>query len=113
MIEEYYFGLIIINGEKYNHDVEVRWDNKILPWRRKESHVIGTEDVKSAIEQNPELIIIGAGESGIAEVLENAQKEVLSRGIKLFIKKTGEAVKIFNDLKNQNTKLIGLFHLTC
>lgn len=113
MIEEYYFGLININGQKYTHDVEVRWNDEVLSWWRKESHLINPEDIKRAIEMNPELLIIGAGEAGIAKVSEEAKEEIFSKGIKLIIKKTTEAVKIFNDSKIKGEKVIGLFHLTC
>ena len=66
MIQEYRFGLIVIDGKTYNYDVEVRWTGNVLSWQRKESHVIDVEDAERAIEQNPEIVIIGTGESGLA-----------------------------------------------
>lgn len=123
MINEYHFGSITINGKKYNYDVEVRWtllDSKhltgqaeVLKWWRKESHIINIDDVKGSIKQKPEVIVIGTGESGVAKVTEDAQKEVNLKGIKLIIDKTGEAIKTFNILKEREKKVIGLFHLTC
>jgi len=120
MIKEYHFGSIIIDGKTYNHDVEVRWTGEVLPWWRGESHVIDVEDVKRAVEQNPETIIIGTGESGVARVTEEAQKEIKSRGIELIIDLTEEATKTFNIIKEESKeeegkqrKVIGLFHLTC
>ncbi|PIW92046.1 MAG: hypothetical protein COY73_02630 [Candidatus Nealsonbacteria bacterium CG_4_10_14_0_8_um_filter_37_14] len=74
MIEEYHFGSIAINGKIYHHDVEVRWTGEVLPWWRRESHIIDVEDVRRAVEQNPETIIIGTGEMGIAKVTEEAKK---------------------------------------
>ncbi|GAH97601.1 unnamed protein product, partial [marine sediment metagenome] len=53
-IEEYKFGSITINGKTYEYDVEVRWTGEVLKWWRGESHVVDVEDVKRAIEQNPE-----------------------------------------------------------
>ena len=134
MIEEYRFGSIIIDGKTYNYDVEVRWTPKesrskrdptgqageILPWPRKESHIINTEDVKRAIEQNPEVIIIGTGESGVATVTEAAKEAIKSKGIELIIDLTEEATKTFNIInedseeeEGEQKKAIGLFHLTC
>lgn len=114
MINEYHFGSITINGKTYNHDVEVNSSGEVLKWWRKESHLIDVEDVKRAIEKNPETIIIGTGESGVAEVTEEAKKEIQSKGIELIIEITGEAVKTFNILKKKGEKkIIGLFHLTC
>lgn len=115
MIEEYHFGSITIDGKTYNHDVEVHSDGQVLSWWRKQSHLIDIEDVKRAIEQKPETIIIGTGESGVAEVTEEAKKEIQSKDIELIVDITGEAVKIFNNLcqKYLERKIIGLFHLTC
>ena len=118
MIEEYHFGSITIDGRTYNYDVEVR-DGEVLRWWREESHIIDTKDVKRAVEQNPETIVIGTGESGVAKVTEHAQQYIIEKGIKLIIDITGEAVKTFNIIKNsldkegKEDKLIGLFHLTC
>ena len=132
MIEEYHFGSIIIDGKTYNHDVEVRWTPKeslrdptgqageVLPWRRRESHVIDVEDVQRAIEENPDTIIIGTGESGVAKVVDSAKEMIQSKGIKLIIDLTEQAVKTFNIINKESleeegeqNKAIGLFHLTC
>jgi len=120
MIEEYKFGSIKIDGKTYNDDVEVRWTGEVLEWPRKESHVIDVEDVQRAIEESPETIIIGTGELGIAQVTENAQKEIQSKNIKLVIDRTEQAAKTFNIInedsieeEGRQEKVIGLFHLTC
>ncbi len=120
MIEEYRFGLIKIDGKTYNHDVEVRWTGEVLKWWRKESHLIDVDDIKRAIDQTPDVIIMGTGESGIAEVTEMAKSEIKSKGIELIIDLTGKAIKTFNilcqeseDKEGRQRKAIGLFHLTC
>jgi len=120
MIEEYRFGEITIDGKTYHHDVEVRWTGEVLEWWRKASHIIDVEDIKRALERNPEVIVIGTGESGMAKVTQEAQKEIERKGIKLIIDITEEAVKTFNIINQESnkeegkkTKIIGLFHLTC
>jgi hypothetical protein len=120
MIEEYRFGFIKINGKDYDHDVEVKWTDEVLPLIMKERHKIGLEEVKRAINQKPDTIAIGTGESGLVEITPEAQEEVRRNGIKLVIDKTEEAVKTFNVLKEDSKeeegkqeKVIGLFHLTC
>ncbi|MBZ9572706.1 hypothetical protein KJA17_00710 [Patescibacteria group bacterium] len=119
-IEEYHFGSITIDGKTYTHDVEVRWTGEVLEWWRKESHVIDVEDIKRALEQNPEVMVIGTGESGLARVTEETKKEIEEKGIKLIVDVTEEAVKTFNIIKEESeeeegkkTKVIGIFHLTC
>jgi hypothetical protein len=120
MIDEYKFGSITILGKTYKYDVEVRWTGEVLKWWRKESHIIDVEDVERAIEQNPETIVIGTGQMGIAQVTEGAKKFIQERGIRLIIDKTEEAVKTFNIIleeseeeEGKQNKVIGLFHLTC
>lgn len=119
MIDNYKFGLITINEKQYNHDVEVRLAGKVLDWWRKESHIIDLEDIQRALEQKPDLIIIGTGAYGVAKVTEKAKKAITEQGVELIIEKTGQAVKIFNELKEKaekektSQKIIGLFHLTC
>jgi len=119
MITEYKFGSITIERQTYRHDVEVWWTGEVLAWPRPESHKISAKDIQRAIEQNPETIVIGTGQSGIAQVTPEAQKEVELKGIKLIIDATEEAIKTFNYLLSQaeeneeELKIIGLFHLTC
>ena len=113
MIEEYHFGSITILGRNYTHDVEVRWTGDVLDWWRGKSHLINAEDVKRAIEQNPDLIVIGIGESGIAEVSDKTKEKILSEGIGLIIEKTEKAIATFNEAQSKGRKAIGLFHLTC
>jgi hypothetical protein len=131
MIEEYKFGSITIDGKTYEYDVEVRWTPKeseapygagceVLKWWREESHIIDVGDVKRAIGESPDTIIIGTGEAGMAKVTEETKKEILSKGIGLIIDKTEEAIKTFNIICEESKeeegvrkKVIGLFHLTC
>lgn len=120
MIEEYKFGSIVINGKKYDYDVEVRWTGEVLKWRREESHFVGVEDVKRALGQCPEAIVVGTGETGLAEVSEEAKNFILEKGIRLVIDKTEEAARTFNIIareskeeEGEQSKVIGLFHLTC
>jgi len=120
MIQEYHFGSITIDGQTYQHDVEVRWTGEVLPWPRDESHVIDVEDVLSALEQNPETLVIGTGERGMAQITERLKKEIKIRGVELIVDRTEQALKTFNVRKEESLeeegkqeKVIGLFHLTC
>src|SRR3989344_6605987 len=130
MIEEYHYGSITINGKTFNYDVEVRWTpkeslrdptgqaGKVLKWWKGESHIIDVADVTRAIEQSPDVIVIGISEVGKARVTEPAKKEIRSRGIELMIDLTGEATKTFNIINEESQeeegeqrRVIGLFHL--
>ncbi|MBU1045694.1 hypothetical protein KJ616_01070 [Patescibacteria group bacterium] len=120
MIEEYRFGKIIIDGGEYNYDVEVDWEGEVLEWTRKSSHIIDREDIERALEKEPEIIVIGTGESGVAQVTEDAKQACREQGVKLIADITEEAVKTFNVIcaesleeEGEQAEVIGLFHLTC
>jgi hypothetical protein len=120
MIDEYLFGSIVINGNHYSKDVEVRWDGEVFDWQREESHIFSLKDVERAVDQNPELIVMGTGESGMAKLTEECREFITERGIELVADRTGEAVKTFNIIlqdsmeeEGKQKKVIGLFHLTC
>ena len=115
IITDYKFGSIIVDGEEYTHDVEVRSQTEeILPWERTKSHIIDIEDIERTLDQNPDLIIIGDGHSSVAKITDKAQKEIERKQIQLIIKATAEAVKDFNEeMAKREKRVIGLFHLTC
>lgn len=113
MINNYSFGEIIINDKKYNKDVEIRWNGEVLDWWRNKGHVFAITDLYRALEQEPEVIILGTGDYGVARVGEKVKNELEKQGIELIIEKTADAVKIFNNYIKKNKKVTGLFHLTC
>ena len=120
MIEEYKFGSITIDGKIYDYDLELRWTGEILKWWRKESHLVDLEDIQRAIEQKPDTIVIGTGESGMAKVTDRLKQELRSMGIKLIVDLTEQSTKTFNIInedseeeEGEQDKVIGLFHLTC
>lgn len=120
MIEEYRFGLIIIDGKSYDYDVEIRWTGEVLQWQRKNSHIFDIASIERAMEENPEIIILGTGEYGAAQVREDCRNFIQEKGVELIIDKTPEAIKTFNVIceesleeEGQQKKIIGLFHLTC
>jgi len=119
MIEEYKFGIITIDGKNYDRDVQTDWNGEVLEWCKKDSHLVTAEDVRGAVDKNPESIVIGTGEEGMAVVSEEAKIFIREKGIELLVDKTEEAVKTFNILKEDSLeeegkqeRVVGLFHLT-
>ena len=96
MIEEYNFGFIKINGQAYNHDVQIGLDNEVKFWWRNQSHQIEKRDAEEVLSQNPEIIVIGTGELGVAKISEEARQATKAKGIELIIEPTPEAIKSFN-----------------
>ncbi len=113
MIDFYHFGNIVVNGKKYSKDLWLDLDEKIHFWWRSSSHVIEKKDLIDALKEKPEIVVIGTGEAGVAEVYPDALNYLKEKKVKFFIEPTGEAIKIYNQFKEKNKKVIGLFHLTC
>ncbi len=116
MIDKYTFGLVVVGGREYDYDVEVRWTGEVLRWWRKEGHIFDVEDVQRAVAQNPDVIILGTGSWGVAQVTEECKESIKEKGIELIIDKTDKAIKSFNAIVQnaiEKKKVIALLHLTC
>jgi hypothetical protein len=112
MIDSYGFGQIVINGKTYTSDVII-YPNKVdSSWWRKEGHELGIEDLKDVLEQNPDMIIVGTGYSGIMKVLPETKKLIESKKIKLVIEDTRRAWQSYNEFSKKQ-KVIAMLHLTC
>jgi hypothetical protein len=102
-----------IDGRKYDYDIII-FGKKVKSWWRKYGHLVTIEDLNPILSRNPDSIIFGTGEAGIMKVPSEIVKFLESKGKKVFVKKTHDAVKMFNEMINlSDQKVLGAFHLTC
>lgn len=113
MIEKYDFGVITINGRKYTSDVIVTPEEVEDDWWREEGHSVAILDIEDIINRLPQVIVFGTGYSGEMKILKETKEFIKSKGIKLIVKKTQEAVREYNDLEKNKVDVVGCFHLTC
>ena len=111
-IDNYSFGRIVINNKTYSLDVIVYPDKVDPSWWRREGHYLNKEDLSAIVTVKPDILIIGTGQSGVMEVPKSTVDFLESRGITVYVRKTGEAVKLFNN-QPKDKIVIGAFHLTC
>ena len=111
-IDSYHFGQIVIGGRKYSSDVIIFPDRIQDAWRRKESHELTLEDIKDIMAENPEVLIVGTGYSGLMRVLPEVEQTAEARNIKLIAQPTGEACDIYNQLSDIQ-RVVAVLHLTC
>ena len=111
-IDSYQFGQIVIDGEKYSSDVIIFPDRIQGTWRRSKSHELALEDITGAITENPEVLLVGTGDSGLMRVLPEVQREVEARNIQLIVQPTSEACDIYNQLSHLQ-RVVAALHLTC
>jgi hypothetical protein len=102
-----------VDERTYSYDLWISLDGRVKAWQRREGHFLNPEDLEEALEENPEIVVVGTGASGIMEVGERVGDFLASKGIKLIARPTQEAVREYNQLRDQDQKVVGLFHLTC
>jgi len=110
-ITHYAFGKMVIDGETYENDVAIFPDKTVQKWHVKTNHTIQLIDIQALINDSTEALIIGTGASEICTVKDDIVDYAASKGIKLIIRDTYEAVRQFNKLPKEG--LSACFHLNC
>lgn len=112
------FGQVIIDGKKYS-DVLIIGD-KIEERERERleqifgtSHMVAPVEVTKLLQGNPEIVLIGNGQSGALEVSEEVREEIEKSGSKLIILNTPQAIKEYNKFTKEGKKVNALIHTTC
>ncbi|MGQ9641617.1 MAG: Mth938-like domain-containing protein [Candidatus Bathycorpusculaceae bacterium] len=114
-MDSYEFGVIVINGKKYQSDIIVFPEKVIENWWRKEGHRLCPEDLQEVFrhEPKPKVLIVGTGYYGFIKVSLDAKGALQSQGIELTAQPTKEACQTFNMLLKSNKRVAGAFHLSC
>jgi hypothetical protein len=111
-IDAYSFGSITVDGETYTSDVII-YPGRVDPsWWRKEGHRLAIADLTDIVRAKPEVLVIGRGYAGVMSVPDEVRNYLVSQGIEIHVKKTTEAVQLFNSLQKGRI-VIGAFHITC
>lgn len=111
-IDSYSFGQIVINGRKYTSDVIIFPDRVQGDWWRDESHELTLKDITGILDENPAILLVGTGASGLMRVLPEVERGTEAANIQLIVQPTGEACEIYNQL-SPNQRVIAALHLTC
>lgn len=112
MIESYTFGHMVVNGQEYASDIILFPDKIKDSWWRESGHKVCLKDLKDVFKEEPEVLVIGTGFTGLMRVEEEVKDSAQLKGIELIIEKTKKAVERFNTVASKK-KTIGAFHLTC
>jgi hypothetical protein len=103
---------MIINGREYSSDVIIFPERIQTNWCRNKGHELSVADIAEVITENPDVLIVGTGDSGLMKVLPEVQSEAEARDIKLIAKPTNEACEAYNQLC-LSQKVGAALHLTC
>jgi len=110
-INFYSFGKINISDKEYNSDLIIFPDSIHNNWWREKGHLLQIEDLKTVIEYNPELLIIGTGKYGRMKVPNRLLNKLNNLGISVEVYKTDQAIEVYK--KNNIKDVVCALHLTC
>jgi glucokinase len=116
-IEQTSFGQITIDGKTYAHDVYIRAGGKVKKRNKKlakelfgSSHTIGRAELEKVCKGDPDVLFVGTGMSGKAELSQEARRYLEERSIHYEILTTPKAAEAYN--KSAERK-VALIHVTC
>ncbi len=112
IIDSYHFGQIVISGKKYSSDVIIFPDRVRDNWWRKTGHELCLEDIAGVMTENPEVLVVGTGDSGLVKVLPEVEQVAQAQGIRLIAEGTEKACRTYNQLC-QSQRVVAALHLTC
>lgn len=111
-IDSYEFGSIVIDGRTYRTDLLI-WPGQIKhDWWRIEGHLLQLPDVAEALAAEPQVLVVGTGESGHMRLDPELVAYLQDKGIELVARPTLEACRSFNELAGKR-RLAAALHLTC
>jgi hypothetical protein len=107
------FGLIVIDGKKYDRDVIILPDSVDSTWWRREGHSLYPEDLGKALASRPEVLVVGCGQMGVLKVPSDTIEWVRRQGIDIICESTSKACDTYNRLVAEGRDAVACIHLTC
>ncbi|MFO7919076.1 MAG: MTH938/NDUFAF3 family protein [Anaerolineae bacterium] len=111
-VEDYAFGHIVIDGERYEEDVIILPDRVVSNWWRDEGHTLKTQDLDVVFEADVDILVVGQGAYGRMSVPRETHQALETAGIEVMAQETDKACQIYNRLR-ENGGVAAALHLTC
>lgn len=110
------WGKIEIDGNKVFKDIKL-FPGGCREWNWQEtrtSHSPGIQysDIQELLDNSVKVVILSKGVLGRLKVQKGVVEKLESAGIKVYVLKTREAVKLYNEL-SKSKKVGALIHTTC
>jgi hypothetical protein len=109
-INAYSFGSITVDYVTYRHDVYILPSGKVE--ERPYGHTFTKEQVEHVLKENPDVVITGKGDSGLASLSRDAKNLLQKNGVEMIEDYTQNIVDEFNNL-NETKKVAAIIHITC
>lgn len=111
-IEGCRFGLVVIDGRRYTRDVVILPERVIPDWWREEGHALAVADLRSLLEDLPQVLVVGLGHMARMRVLPETADWLATRGVELVSANTPVACEAYNRLRLER-RVAAALHLTC
>jgi hypothetical protein len=112
MIDHYDFSTVLIDGKEHASDV-IYHRGRVASWSRETGHSVSRDDLRDLMLDKPAVLVIGTGAYGVMQVPQDTRHYLEEQDVQLVAKPTGEAVRTFNELKEQGANVAIAMHLTC
>jgi hypothetical protein len=113
MIEDYSFGMIVIEGTKYTKDIKIIDGKVVSDWWRDRGHRVTESDVSDIMAVKPDVLVLGKGQPGKMKSSSSLRKNLRENSIELIEEETAQAILTFNQLHRDGENVAAGFHLTC
>lgn len=113
LIERYDFGEIIVDGREYTHDIVIYPEGILSNWWRIEGHRLQLADVKDFLGMKVDVVIIGTGYEGIMKVDNDVIDAFRKTSSEVYVLKSRQAVRKYNEEVSKGKKVLLFIHLTC
>lgn len=117
LIEGTHFGSITVQGEALEHDIVIRLGGRVKKRKKKlssalygTSHIISLAEAQDLYEAGAERLIVGAGQSGLVKLSDEAAEFLARKGCAVDLLSTPEAAMAWNRAEGA---VIAMFHVTC
>ena len=111
-VDEVSLGAITVDGKKYDRDVIIYPDSVDNSWWRREGHSLFPADLRQVAAAQPDVIVVGCGQTGVLKVPQETRDWVTAQGIEFIDLPTKDACEEYNRLKDVR-RVVGCMHLTC
>ena len=112
-INDYNFGQITIDTQRYEHDVYIFPDGNIKKrkkWLAKEiygtSHKIGPNELRYVCKNKPEIVLLGTGQTGAARLTDDGKRYLDKHRIEYICLPTPEIIHVYNQSQKQKTEIL-------
>ncbi len=113
LIDSTEFDSITVNGKIYHNDLIISWDGEIKEARTSIRHLFDNNEFEQLMKKNPEVIVVGTGDSGFFRVSDEVRRLCKKKNIELIETISKNAILKFNENLKRGKRVICFIHITC